>query len=135
MTRWLWHSLAVIFVILGFIGALLPGMPTTIFLILAAWAAGKGSPRLQAWLLNHPKYGPVIVQWREQGAVPRRAKWLAGLMMTASCTVVIVTNHPLWMKWSLPLIMAPILLWLVTRPEPHLPLSEKSDNSAENGRY
>ena len=50
-----WRCLVVIFVILGFIGVLLPGMPTTVFLILAAWAASKGWPQMDAWLINHPK--------------------------------------------------------------------------------
>ena len=48
-----WRSLVVIFVTLGFIGAVLPGMPTTVFLILATWAASKGWPQMDEWLLNH----------------------------------------------------------------------------------
>ena len=55
-----WRSLVVLFLVLGFIGALLPGMPTTVFLILAAWAASKGWPEVDAWLLNHPKYGVTL---------------------------------------------------------------------------
>ena len=63
-----WRCLVVIFVILGFIGALLPGMPTTVFLILAAWAASKGWPQMDAWLLNHPKYGATLRAWRANGS-------------------------------------------------------------------
>ena len=49
-------------------------MPTTVFLILAAWAASKGWPQMDAWLLNHPKYGPTLRDWRANGTVPRKAK-------------------------------------------------------------
>ena len=55
-----WRCLVVIFVILGFIGGLLPGMPSTVFLILAAWAASIGWPQMDAWLLNHPKHGATL---------------------------------------------------------------------------
>lgn len=64
-------------VALGFIGLLLPVMPTTIFLILAAWCFGRSSPRFEKWLLEHPVFGPTLVQWREHGAVPKRVKWIA----------------------------------------------------------
>lgn len=70
-----WRILVSIFVILAMIGAILPGMPTTIFLILAAWAASKGWPQMDAWLLNHPKYGITLRNWREHGTVPRKAKY------------------------------------------------------------
>ncbi len=73
-----------IFVILGFIGALLPGIPTTVFLILAAWASSRGWPQMDNWLLNHPKYGSTLRDWRANGTVPRKAKWLATIMMSIS---------------------------------------------------
>ena len=62
---------------LGFIGAMLPVMPTTIFLILAAWFFGRSSPRFEKWLLEHPVFGPTLAGWREHGAVPKRVKWIA----------------------------------------------------------
>ena len=93
-----WRSLVVLFVILGFIGAILPGMPTTVFLILAAWASSKGWPQMDAWLLNHPKYGPTLRDWRAHGTVPRKAKWLASIMMLISGIIMLFTTAPLAVK-------------------------------------
>ena len=62
---------------LGIVGAFLPVMPTTIFLIVAAWCFGRSSPRLEAWMLDHPRFGLALRQWREEGAVPLRAKLMA----------------------------------------------------------
>lgn len=115
-----WRSLVVIFVILGFIGALLPGMPTTVFLILAAWAASKGWPQMDAWLLNHPQYGPTIRAWREQGTVPRKAKYLASIMMFVSAVLMLFTPAPFWVKVFTNLTMLVVAMWLWMRPEPRI---------------
>lgn len=73
----LWLVAGWFFVLLGFIGALLPLMPTTIFLILAVGCFARSSPRLEAWLLEHPRFGPSLRAWREHGAIPAKAKLLA----------------------------------------------------------
>lgn len=113
-----WRSLVLIFVLLGFIGALLPGMPTTVFLILAAWAASKGWPQMDAWLLNHPKYGATLRAWRENGTVPRKAKWFASIMMFISAVVMLFTNAPLAVKIFTDVTMLAVAIWLWLRPEP-----------------
>ena len=69
LSRPAWLGLGLFFVLLGFIGALLPLMPTTIFLILAAGCFARSSPRLENWLLTHPHFGHHIVAWREKGAI------------------------------------------------------------------
>ncbi|MGU3401707.1 YbaN family protein [Brucellaceae bacterium D45D] len=81
--RALYLVLGIIMVMLGIIGAVLPVMPTTIFLILAAWFFARSSPRLEARLLADPRFGPMIIQWRERGAIPPRAKLFASIGMTA----------------------------------------------------
>ena len=81
---WLWRALASLCVALGAIGVVVPGLPTTPFLLVAAWAGARGWPALEARLLAHPKYGPLIQDWRSRRAVPRRAKWAASLVMTSS---------------------------------------------------
>ena len=120
-----WRSLVVIFVTLGFIGALLPGMPTTVFLILAAWSASKGWPQVDAWLLNHPKYGSTLRSWRENGTVPRKAKWFASIMMLISSIMMLLTNAPLLVKLFTDLIMLSVAIWLWLRPEPSTPQLKK----------
>ena len=114
-----WRSLVVLFVVLGFIGAILPGMPTTVFLILAAWAASKGWPQMDAWLLNHPKYGPTLRAWRANGTVPRKAKWLASIMMLISGIIMLFTTAPLAVKAFTNITMLIVAIWLWRRPEPN----------------
>lgn len=117
IARLLWRTLAVACVALGLIGVVVPGLPTVPFLLVAAWAAGRGWPALERWLLAHPRYGPPIRQWREGGVVPRRAKWAASLMMLASAAVLLFTPAPAALKIGLPLFMAAVAFWLWRRPE------------------
>lgn len=75
--RILFVSAGLFFVVLGVVGAFLPILPTTPFMILAAGCFARSSPRLEAWLLSHPVFGPMLRDWRERGAIPRRAKMAA----------------------------------------------------------
>ena len=81
MMRALWLILGCAMLALGVIGAFLPVMPTTIFLILAVGCFSRSSPRLERWLLDSPTYGPSLRAWREQGAVSRKGKLYASLGM------------------------------------------------------
>lgn len=71
-------------VALGVIGAFLPLMPTTVFLLIAAWAFSRSSPRLHAWLREHARFGESVRAWEEHHAMPRRAKRVAFLALAAS---------------------------------------------------
>lgn len=113
-----WRTLVIIFVILAVIGAILPGMPTTVFLILAGWAASKGWPEVDDWLMNHPKYGTTLRQWRENKTVPRKAKYWATSMMTVSAILMLYTNAPFLVKVFTNITMLIVAIWLCTRPEP-----------------
>ncbi|MDO5542380.1 MAG: YbaN family protein [Acinetobacter sp.] len=125
MQSLLWRSLVVIFVILGFIGALLPGMPTTVFLILAAWASSRGWPQMDNWLLNHPKYGSTLRDWRTNGTVPRKAKWFATIMMSISAVIMLFTTAPVAVKIFTNTTMLMVCIWLWLRPEPQPPTKEE----------
>ena len=113
-----WRSLVIIFIILAIIGAILPGMPTTVFLILAAWASSKGWPKMDAWLMNHPKYGETLRNWRANGTVPRKVKWIASTMMLLSGVLMLFTNAPFWVKVFTDVTMLLVAIWLWLRPEP-----------------
>lgn len=75
--RGFYLALGLVFAGLGIAGALLPVLPTTPFLILAAACFTRSSERLERWLLDHPRYGPTLTEWRERGAIPFKAKLLA----------------------------------------------------------
>jgi len=126
----LWRLLAALSVLLGVIGAFLPVLPTVPFLLLAAWAAGRGWPELEAKLLAHPKYGPMIIHWREQGAVPRRAKWLASIMMCCSAVMLWFSPVPPWVRGSVWFTLIVVATWLWRRPEPVPPPDEGNQASA-----
>ena len=69
---------------LGVIGAFLPVMPTTVFIIIAAWAFAKSSPEREAWLLNHARFGPSLRNWRDHRVIPLKAKCMAYTMISIS---------------------------------------------------
>ena len=66
---------------LGFIGILLPGLPTTPFLLVAAGCYARSSDRLYSKLLNSRRFGPLIRRYREERAIPRRIKLRSILIM------------------------------------------------------
>lgn len=117
ITRLLWRLLAILSVVLGAIGILLPVVPTVPFLLVAAWAGGRGWPALELWLLGHPRYGPPIRQWRDGGIVSRRAKWTATSMMALGAIVLQFTEVPTPLKAVVPPLLAIVAVWLWTRPE------------------
>jgi len=77
LLRWLWVGLGSLFVGLGAIGALIPGMPTTVFLVLAAACFIRSSQRLYDWLISNKTFGPYLKDYREGKGIPLRAKTLA----------------------------------------------------------
>ena len=72
-------------IIIGAIGIVVPGLPTTIFLIGAAACFAKSSPCLHSWLLSHRFFGPVIKDWQQNRSIPRRAKIIALSSMILAC--------------------------------------------------
>lgn len=113
----LWRTLALLSLALGFVGLFLPVMPTVPFVLLAAWAASHGWPALERWLLAHPVLGPHVHRWREHGAVPRRAKWIASATMAISATLLVFSQLAVAVKIAVPLCMAIVAIWLWRRPE------------------
>ena len=81
--------LGFLFVGLGYVGVIVPGMPTTIFMILAVWAFKKSSPRFESWLLNHRLFGPTLRDWDEHRAISLKTKVIAIATMAAFTSVSI----------------------------------------------
>ena len=100
--RWqraLWLVAGACSLVLGIVGIFLPLLPTTPFVLLAAFCFSRGSQRCETWLLQHPRFGPMVRDWRANRAVPLRAKQLATLMMAIGSV---------WAWW----VMPPRFAWL-----------------------
>ena len=92
---------------LGIIGIFLPLLPTTPFLLLTAALYFRGSPRLYQWLLNHKHFGPYIRNFRENKAIPLRAKIISLLLMWGTMIYCIFFLIPLvWVKVVMFLVAA-----------------------------
>jgi uncharacterized protein len=118
--RWLRRLLLVLgwlFVAIGAIGLALPGLPGTMFLILAAACFARSSPRFEAWLLDNPRLGPAVRRWRRSGAIPRPAKWIACLSMAASWLLLLATDVPAYGKAGVALVLLLVAGYIVTRPD------------------
>jgi uncharacterized membrane protein YbaN (DUF454 family) len=76
-----WVCLGCVAVGLGGIGIVVPGLPTTVFFIVAAWAFSKSSPRLEAWVLGLPQIGPMVRDYRAGLGMPKKAKVVAITMI------------------------------------------------------
>lgn len=118
LRRLLWLGLAWVSLGLAMAGAVLPLLPTTPFLLLSAWAAAKGSPRLAQWLQEHPRYGPLLHAWREEGAIPRSAKITGVLLMSLSWGTLLWLGTDWRLLAALGLLFAIGGTWLATRPLP-----------------
>ena len=88
MSRIVLLALGWICVSLGFIGIFVPGLPTTIFLIIALWAFTKSSKKLRFWLLNHKRFGPILRNWQEYKVVPLKAKILMVILQTSVVIII-----------------------------------------------
>lgn len=110
-------ALALLSLGLAIVGVFLPVMPTVPFVLLAAWAAARSSPRLNAWLERHPHMGPMIVEWRQGGVVRRRVKWTATALMSLSAASMLVVFRGQWLPYVAIACMAIVLVWLWLRPE------------------
>ena len=114
--RALWLFAGVASLVLGFIGIFLPLLPTTPFVLLAAWCFSRGSERWERWLLRHRRFGPMVLAWRTQRAVPRRVKQFAIAMMAVSCSFA-WWLLPLRFAWLPTFFCTLVALWLWRLPD------------------
>ena len=120
IARALWLGLAGTCVVLGVIGIVVPGLPTTPFILLAAFAAARGSKRLHDWLRHHRRFGPMVRNWEREGAVSRSTKRAASIAMVACAAILFLVSPRWWMPAIACAFMAATAAWLWLRPEPQM---------------
>ena len=117
-----WHKpflfvLAWAFLAVGIVGVFVPLVPGTLFLIMAAACFTRSSPRFEAWLLAHPRFGAPVRAWRATGSVPRRAKVFAALSLAVSWLILVATGAPTVVTVACFAVFLAVAIYLASRPE------------------
>ncbi len=116
-SRWAYLALAYSSITLAALGVALPGLPTVPFLLVAAWAAPKGSSRLDTWLRSHPRFGPALHDWAERRAVSRPTKERASLMLALSWSLLLWLKTPTLGLIALATLFVAVASYIWTRPD------------------
>ena len=116
MKRTILISLGLLCVGLGFVGVFVPGIPTTIFLIIALWAFTKSSEKLRYWLLNHKRFGPILNNWQEHKVVPRRAKILMVVLMSLAVILFYYSLQSLILTIGLIILLVSVAIYVISLP-------------------
>ena len=115
--RLLWAFAGVVSIAIGAIGVILPLLPTTPFLLAAAYCFARSSPKLHDWLLDHPTFGPLISNWDRYGSIDRRSKSIAMIVILVTLGVSFGIGVPWWALASQVVVLAIVSTFILTRPE------------------
>lgn len=118
MMRRLYLGLGYASLALGVIGIFLPLLPTTPFVLLAAWCFARSNPALAERLYGHPRFGPLLTTWRDQRAIPLRAKISALAALALSYAIILWLSESPLLPVILAAIMGSVALYIATRPTP-----------------
>lgn len=108
--------LGLLSLVLGFIGAFVPLLPTTPFVLLAAWAFLRSSPKMHSWLLEHKIFGPSLKDWEDHGAISTKAKFIAIVMIAFSLGVIWWRVTIIEVKVGVSILLVGVSLFILTRP-------------------
>lgn len=103
-------------VVLATLGVVLPLLPTTPFLLLAAWCFARSSPRFHAWLLYRSWFGPYLRHWQDHRALPPGAKGKAVVMIVLTFAISLWLVDMMWVRVLLLTIMAVLLTFMLRLP-------------------
>lgn len=111
---WRWFGIACVGV--GAAGVFVPLLPTTPFLLLAAWAFARNSERWRRWLVEHPRFGPSLRAWQQQRAIPYRAKVIALGSLVLSLALTVALALPSYVLATQFAALVLVSSFILTRP-------------------
>ncbi|MEX3011833.1 YbaN family protein [Hoeflea sp. TYP-13] len=118
LLRLIWLVAGCLSLVAGIIGIFLPLLPTTPFLLLAAYCFARGSRKLHQWLINHPRLGPPIRDWETYRAISKRGKTLAMVGIVAVFVISIIAGVANYVIIIQIVVLSAVSLFILTRPVP-----------------
>ena len=109
---------------LAFVGTFVPGIPTTIFLIVALWAFAKSSKKFHSWLLYHKRFGPILQNWESHKVVPRKAKILMVILQISAVIIFHYSLQNIYLTVLLIITLVFVARYVLSLPS-ELPVEEK----------
>lgn len=117
MKEGLFNILGVLSLVLGVIGAFLPILPTTPFILLSSYLFSKGSPRFHKWLVENPYFGKIILNWEKNGVINKKVKFIAvSTLVTLVIWIGLFALYDLWLKVLVSAILVITAAYILTRP-------------------
>jgi len=132
--RFLWVRLAfaalgTLFLLLGIVGIFMPILPTTPFLLLATACYARSSHRFYNWLMNHPAFGSLIVEWRTYRSIPWRVKLVAVITMALTFgSSIIFFIRDGWLQLAFATFGLTMISWLY-----RIPSRDRPEKLEQNG--
>ena len=124
-----WILLGLLAVAVGGVGIVVPGLPTTVFFIMAAACFTRSSPRLERWVLDLPRIGPAVRRYRAGLGMPLRAKyWACGMIVVFTAVSIVVVDLFVFRVGIA--IVAAIGVWYVSKQVPTTPVDALEPVSA-----
>ncbi len=114
--NYIYIFLGLLFLVLGFIGLLLPIIPTTPFILVSVWFFARSSKKLENWLVNHKIFGKSIRDWKEKGAISKKAKMSAIPLILFSFSATIYFSELFYLNLFLAFLGVSISTFIITRP-------------------
>jgi uncharacterized membrane protein YbaN (DUF454 family) len=114
----LWLLVGLVALATGAVGLVLPLLPTTPFLLLAAFAFARSSTWLHRWLREHRAFGPLIDNWQRDGSIDRRTKRTAIIVIVLTPVVTWLLGAPLWLIGCQVVVLSVPAIFILTRPLP-----------------
>ena len=105
-------------VAIGAVGVVLPLLPTTPFLLIAAFAFARSSERLNNWLREHRSFGPLLDNWHRDGSIDRKVKRTAIIVLSMTPVITWLFGAPLWIIVCQLVVLSAAAVFVLTRPLP-----------------
>ena len=118
MSRHLWIAAGILSLGLGVIGIALPLLPTTPFVLLAAFAFARSSPRLHCWLASHRLFGPMIADWQRHGTISRSAKRMAMISLVVVFLLSVAFSVPAPVLAIQAVVLTAVGVFILSRSRP-----------------